>query len=630
MTVPYIFALQAGTIALSELDVNFANVKAYAETSGTVTTTAQPNITSVGILTQLVANGNVTTSGTVFSGSLVVATSSDFNNKVIGNVAQPIEASDVATKSYVDNTVSAGGFEITDGVATDEVNTGDTVSFAGDTNISISVDQVSGTETSVTVSLNNTISAIGNIGAIGNISGAYILGNGSQLTGLPATYANSNVASYLASGTVSTAINTTNVISATGNVQAGNLRTTGLVSATGNISATYFVGNGSQLTGLSTSNYANSNVASYLASGTVTTAITTTNTITGAYFIGDGSLITNLPIQPNEYGNANVASYLSSGAVSTAIKTTSTISSVGSVTGLQFNGSGAGLTSIPAANISGTIASATSATTAGTVTTAAQGNITSVGTLTSLNSGAISSSGTVTGSQFNGSGIGLTLIPGANVTGTVPSATLATTAGTVTTAAQPNITSVGILTVLNSSGAISSTGTITGTEFIGDGSQLTGIGSNYGNAEVATYLASGTVTTAINTTSTISATGNITGEYFIGNGSLLSGITINYGDAQVAEYLPTYTGNLNGNNLTLSGTASVTGNINGNLTGTTTGIHNGLIYSFDIRELSWDFGYITNIFTNPIQFLLDGAGPIDMGSVVAPSSVSIDIGILTN
>ena len=107
MTVPYIFALQAGTIALSELDVNFANVKAYAETSGTVTTTAQPNITSVGILTQLVANGNVTTSGTVFSGSLVVATSSDFNNKVIGNVAQPIEASDVATKSYVDNTVSA-------------------------------------------------------------------------------------------------------------------------------------------------------------------------------------------------------------------------------------------------------------------------------------------------------------------------------------------------------------------------------------------------------------------------------------------------------------------------------------------------------------------------------------------
>jgi len=60
----------------------------------------------------------------------------------------------------------------------------------------------------------------------------------------------------------------------------------------------------------------------------------------------------------------------------------------------------------------------------GTLTTAAQPNITSVGTLTSL---------TVSGT----------------ITGTVSSAT---TAGTVTTAAQPNITSVGTLTDLSVSG----------------------------------------------------------------------------------------------------------------------------------------------------------------------------------
>jgi hypothetical protein len=81
--------------------------------------------------------------------------------------------------------------------------------------------------------------------------------------------------------------------------------------------------------------------------------------------------------------------------------------------------------------------------------------------------GAVSATGTVTGSQFNGSGAGLTSIPGANVTGTVPSATSATTAGTVTTAAQGNITSVGTLTGLNSSGAISTAGTVTGTSFVG-------------------------------------------------------------------------------------------------------------------------------------------------------------------
>jgi len=63
----------------------------------------------------------------------------------------------------------------------------------------------------------------------------------------------------------------------------------------------------------------------------------------------------------------------------------------------------------------------------------------------------VSATGTVTASQFNGSGAGLSSIPGGNVTGTVASATTATsatTAGTVTTAAQPNITSLLSITEL--------------------------------------------------------------------------------------------------------------------------------------------------------------------------------------
>jgi len=69
----------------------------------------------------------------------------------------------------------------------------------------------------------------------------------------------------------------------------------------------------------------------------------------------------------------------------------------------------------------------------------------------------------VIGAQFNGSGAGLTDLNGSNISsGTIPSARLsgsysisvtgsagsATTAGTVTTAAQPNITSLGTLTSL--------------------------------------------------------------------------------------------------------------------------------------------------------------------------------------
>ena len=81
--------------------------------------------------------------------------------------------------------------------------------------------------------IGNTSPAAGTfttLSATGNITGSYIIGNGSQLTGLPASYANSNVATYLASGT-----NSSNIVT------------------TGNISGTYFLGNGSQLTGISAS-----------------------------------------------------------------------------------------------------------------------------------------------------------------------------------------------------------------------------------------------------------------------------------------------------------------------------------------------------------------------------------------
>ena len=102
---------------------------------------------------------------------------------------------------------------------------------------------------------------------------------------------------------------------------------------------------------------------------------------------------------------------------------------------------------------SGTISSSgtvTGTSLIGTVATAAQGQITSLGTLTSLNSGTISSSGTVTGTNHIGAGTGLTGTAASLSIG--GSAASATTAGTVTTAAQPNITSVG--SSLTTSGAL--------------------------------------------------------------------------------------------------------------------------------------------------------------------------------
>ena len=91
--------------------------------------------------------------------------------------------------------------------------------------------------------------------------------------------------------------------------------------------------------------------------------------------------------------------------------------------------------------------------TAGTVTANAQPNITSTGTLVSLNV-----TGGVTAASFTGShsgaGNNLSNIQGANVSGQVGNALVA---GTVYTAAQPNITSVGTLTGLTSGGVVNLT-----------------------------------------------------------------------------------------------------------------------------------------------------------------------------
>jgi len=164
------------------------------------------------------------------------------------------------------------------------------------------------------------------------------------------------------------------------------------------------------------------------------------------------------------------------------------------------NADGSGLSNIVGANVTGTVANATFANSAGSANTAnianvantanavaganvtgqvanaliagtvytnAQPNITSVGTLTGLgvNGNITAANITANTGVFTGNGSGLSSLVGANVTGTVANATFATsagsanTAGTVTTNAQPNITSVGTLSNLTVSGT-TSTGTL--------------------------------------------------------------------------------------------------------------------------------------------------------------------------
>jgi hypothetical protein len=81
-------------------------------------------------------------------------------------------------------------------------------------------------------------------------------------------------------------------------------------------------------------------------------------------------------------------------------------------------------------------------------------------------------------------------------------------------------------------------------------------------------------------------------------------------------------------NASIGGNLAVGGDITGNsFTGTTVGTHNGLVYDIDIRWMVWDFAFIQpNTYTNPIQYLLDNAPPVDMGTILDPTDLNINTG----
>ena len=58
----------------------------------------------------------------------------------------------------------------------------------------------------------------------------------------------------------------------------------------------------------------------------------------------------------------------------------------------------------------------------------------------------------------------------------------------------------------------------------------------------------------------VTTSGNVTASYFVGNGSLLSGITTNYSNANVAAYLTSYTGNISAGNLLITDAFLITAN----------------------------------------------------------------------
>ena len=98
---------------LTSLNADLGNIATANFVTGTLTTNAQPNITSVGTLTSLNVSGNANTGNIGTNNFIATGTGSfganvNMNSYWINNVGYPSANTDVATKSYVDTMVSSG------------------------------------------------------------------------------------------------------------------------------------------------------------------------------------------------------------------------------------------------------------------------------------------------------------------------------------------------------------------------------------------------------------------------------------------------------------------------------------------------------------------------------------------
>ena len=490
-----------------------------ATTAGTVTTNAQPNITSTGTLTSLSVTGNIT-SGNANLGNTVTA------NFFTGNGI------------YLTGITSSG-------VAN------------GNSNISIP-------------SANGNI----NFSAIGNANILVVTGTGVNVAGTLNVTGNTTVGNLITSGSGGNVSNV-NVISANTFIASGNI-TAGNANLGNAVTANFFIGSGNNLSNIQGANVSGQ-VANALISGTVYTNaqpnITSTGTLTSLavtgnitagnanlgnlatanFFSGNGSLLTGIIVSAGNTivnGNSNVT-VTANGNVNTSV--------AGNANILVVTGTGA--------NIAGTLNVSGNTTVANLSTTGSGGNISNVNVVSAntftasgnITSGNANLGNAVTANFFVGTLYGTAnlatfastanSVAGANVSGQVANALIS---GTVYTNAQPNITSVGSLTGLTISNA---TGIV---DFTTTANVTLGAVGNL-------HISGGTNAYVLST----DGSGNLSWVAQTGGGG--GGSSISNGNSNVN--IPTANGNINftavgntnmvitGTGINVAGTLNTTGNV---------------------------------------------------------------------
>jgi hypothetical protein len=430
------------------------------------------------------------------------------------------------------------------------------------TSANVSANNIVGSGTNTTITTNGyrwSFNNAGNLVLPGNTF-AINYANGTQVSlGGSSSYSNANVKSYLANfdGNIIPSANVTYDLGSNTNrwndlylnnstVYIGAQEITANESATvfsGNIAANYLLGNGALLTGVASS-YGNANVAAYLP--TYTGAIdslggnvTTTANVTGNFLIG------NIRSATGGYNDANVAAY--TGALTNL---TGNVTTTANVSGAYILGNGYFVSGIQYSNIIGAYSN-----------TNVANYLASNANVTILTTGNITTTANITANNFIGSEVNTSITADAYVW---------------------TFNNTGNLVLPSNTFAIN----------YANGTQVS-LGGDYSNANVANYLASGSLTSNIittgdisannltasnvvtaeffygdgigignlqlfNLTSNISTTGNVTAGNYFGN---IRNTTGGYGDANVATYLPTYTGNGSFGNLQVTNNVVIFGNL---------------------------------------------------------------------
>jgi hypothetical protein len=376
--------------------------------TGTLTTNAHPNITSVGTLTSLNVSGNA--NATTFNGNIVATsitaasyTAPAGNTHILYNQEGVMQGSGELT--WNETTLNVIG-----NITSQNANLGNLVKanyFQGrltaDSNAQPNITTV-GTLTNVSTS--------GNITAVGNVTADTFKGN-IEATTISGTFTSPGANTQLLFNNIGV-IDGTNKITFNGST----------LTITANLSA-----NNANLGNLATANYLKGTLILESNSQPNITSVGTLTSLSVRSTATVGNLTTT--------GNVNVDRIIETGNLRVSSSTVLNTVLAGNITATSYTGNGYNLSSLYGPNVIGTVANAGNSVNSRNSNTANvsiavsgndQPNITSVGTLSNLeiDNKLTASIGeftdTLTAAHYVGNGNGITYMTGANVRGNVASA----------------------------------------------------------------------------------------------------------------------------------------------------------------------------------------------------------------